>query len=97
MIAEYENLLKDIDHIKKSIESAQSQQSNLDTRMDAIFKKWSEVMLNVIEQINQNFSNFMDLMGFAGEVQLMCPNEVNCCPLSFMLTTLILSRTEGLR
>lgn len=44
--------------------------------MDNIFEEWSTIMSNVVTEINKRFSNFMEVMGFAGEVQLMCPNEV---------------------
>lgn len=76
VITEYENLIRDIERLKNAIEKAKSNQDNLDNEMDSVFKKWSETITNVVTEINRNFSNFMMLMGFAGEVQLTCLNEV---------------------
>lgn len=76
VITEYENLLIEVERLKAEIEAVRLNHSNLNTQMDAIFKKWSEQIMKVVIEINENFSNFMELMGFAGEVQLICPNEV---------------------
>ncbi len=86
VITEYENLIRDIERIKGAIEAAKSRQNNLDTEMDTIFVKWSAIILKVVTKINEKFSNFMELMGFAGEVQLICPNEVLLSNCNFTIT-----------
>lgn len=69
-------MIRDIENLKKSIETAKLQQNNLDVEMDAIHKTWFETIMKVVNEIHGNFSNFMMMMGFAGEVELTSPNEV---------------------
>lgn len=54
----------------------QANQSNLTDKMDNIHKQWYDMMLEVVNVINGNFSKFMMSMGFAGEVELIRKNEV---------------------
>ncbi|KAJ6649470.1 Structural maintenance of chromosomes protein 5, partial [Pseudolycoriella hygida] len=75
VLTEYENLLQDIERLKDSIEESKSNQLNLDAQMDSLFEKWYDVVANVVGNINRNFANFMMLMGFAGEVELVCGHE----------------------
>lgn len=69
-------MIHDIENLRKSIENAKLNQNNLDIEMDSIHKKWFEIIMKVVHDINRNFSNFMMMMGFAGEAELTSPNEV---------------------
>lgn len=38
--------------------------------MDTIYEKWNEIISKVVGEIDDRFSKFMTLMGFAGEVKM---------------------------
>lgn len=45
--------------------------------MQELHNQWFPEIQNVVDTINNNFSNFMKMMGFVGEVEIIKKEEVS--------------------
>lgn len=58
------------------IESNENGDKNYNTEIKTIFDKWFPKIERIIFTINSHFSNFMQSMGYVGEVKLIRKEEV---------------------
>ncbi len=72
---EFENRKKFIDELKEIIRNSHQSAENIEKTLQELHEKWYPAIKSVVNEINTNFSNFMRMMGFAGEVELVHKEE----------------------
>lgn len=73
---EYDAKKNDVEAIKKCIESNLHGNENYTTEIKNIFDNWYSRVVQVVMTINHNFGDFMQSMGYVGEVKLVRKEEV---------------------
>lgn len=67
--------MKTIATLKKDLAKGNKSSETLEDDIIALHKKWFPKIQNIVKSINQNFSQFMDSMNCAGEVELIFPSD----------------------
>lgn len=62
--------MQEIDHLRRIINSAQTDQSKLSSDIDKIHEIWYPYFTEKINRINESFAKFMSRLEYAGEVNL---------------------------
>ncbi len=72
---EFENRKKFIDELKETIRNSHLSAENIERTLQELHEKWYPAIKSVVDEINKNFSNFMRMMGFVGEVEIIHKEE----------------------
>lgn len=75
VFVDYEKQLKEIETLNAKILDGQSSSEQLETDISNLHKVWYPEITNVVDTINKKFGNFMNKMGFVGEVEIVRNNE----------------------
>lgn len=70
VFTEYEHQKTVIEELRNSIRNSQKDGESLESKISELHNIWFGCIKGVVEIINTNFSNFMKLMGFVGEVTI---------------------------
>lgn len=76
LITEYETRKKEIEEQEIQLANEQGRMEKLESEMEKLHEKWYPAIKQVVEKINEKFSNFFNLMGFVGEVDMTHKEEV---------------------
>uniref|UniRef100_A0A1A9W6X1 Structural maintenance of chromosomes protein 5 n=1 Tax=Glossina brevipalpis TaxID=37001 RepID=A0A1A9W6X1_9MUSC len=81
ILREHENKLREISLIEQEIENVLKSSENRSAEIQTIYNNWFPAIAKVIETINKHFGDFMQSMGYVGEVKLMRKDVVSksCC------------------
>ncbi|KAM7356002.1 structural maintenance of chromosomes 5 [Cochliomyia hominivorax] len=75
IVREYDEKRKDAESLKKQIENNEVGDQNYNTKIKSIFDGWYPKIEQIIFTINGHFSDFMQSMGYVGEVKLVKKEE----------------------
>lgn len=75
VLEEFKKCEREIIALKTEIENFDSHAEDVANEMKRIHQEWYPKIIEIIEQINQNFGSFMSTMNCAGEIELIRPNE----------------------
>lgn len=74
---EFETRKKLIEELQEAVQNSHKNSELLEKKLQELHDKWYPAFKDVVDIINKNFSNFMKMMGFVGEVEIICKGEVN--------------------
>ncbi|CAO1435643.1 unnamed protein product [Diamesa serratosioi] len=72
---DYEMQQKEIETLNAQILNGQSSSIQLEADIATMHQVWYPEIMNVVDTINKKFGNFMNKMGFVGEVEIVRNNE----------------------
>ncbi|XP_075160034.1 structural maintenance of chromosomes 5 isoform X3 [Haematobia irritans] len=75
IVREYDAKKKDVESLRKEIETNLNGDENCLTEIQQIFNVWYPIIIEVITTINTHFGQFMESMGYVGEVKLTRKDE----------------------
>lgn len=75
MLREYEDVEKEIHHLKDFIQKKTHQLETAAQNVETLKEEWLTPLLRTIEKINTNFSMYFSAMECAGEVTLAQPEN----------------------
>lgn len=77
VIVDYEERIKLIVNLEKQLSSEANRLVKMEEELNTLHDIWYPEIEKMIEVINQKFSNFFQLMGFVGQVELLQKEKVN--------------------
>ncbi|TMW47322.1 hypothetical protein DOY81_007602 [Sarcophaga bullata] len=76
IVREYDEKKKEVEHLKGQIQNNELGDKNYVKEIKAVYNKWYPKIFEIISTINSHFSDFMQSMGYVGEVKLIRKEEV---------------------
>lgn len=76
IVREYDAKKNDVESLKKEIESNLNGNENYILQIEQIYDVWFPVVTQVVTTINEHFGQFMESMGYVGEVKLINKDKV---------------------
>lgn len=73
---EYDEKRREAECLKEQIESNEIGDNNYISEIKLLYDKWFPEISKVIMTINSHFSDFMQSMGYVGEIKLIRKDEV---------------------
>lgn len=77
VVNEYEERKKEIEEMESQLGNEHTKLGELASQLKTLHDKWFPTVQNVVKTINQNFSNFFNMMGFVGEVEMVFKEQVS--------------------
>lgn len=76
IVVEFEDRKREIDQMEQQLTNEKQTLEKLENDLKNLHNKWYPAIQNVMQEINQKFSNFFNKMGFVGEVEMIRKEEV---------------------
>lgn len=76
IVREYDAKRNDVESLKEEIEANLNGNENFTSTIKEVYEKWYPTVSEVVEIINKHFGEFMQSMGYVGEVKLAHKEEV---------------------
>lgn len=77
-IRDYEKVEVDVENMKQEIEAKTNELQNIILEMEDIRGKWMPSLESLVKNINKNFSLYLSIMSYAGEVSVTHGENIVC-------------------
>lgn len=77
IVREYDTKSHEVEALQRELEANLHGDENYLCEIKQIYDAWHPVVMQVVTTINDHFGQFMESMGYVGEVKLACKEEVS--------------------